>query len=127
MSRTCQFLYHVLEALLFQAGDRVPAVVAATGPDVANRFIEFFVVAIRNLNTRRAYAGAVRQFCSWLEHHDAPDLRVVEPIHVATYIEQLGRSHTKPSVARLSVYRIVCPKPTFGSLLGAAGLSRAAG
>src|SRR3954467_14061517 len=77
----------------------VPAVVAASGPEVANRFLEFFLVAIRNPNTRRAYAAAVRAFCAWLERHGAPDLCAVEPVHVAAYVEQLGRSHAKPSVA----------------------------
>src|SRR5690349_211892 len=77
----------------------VPAVVAASGPEVATRFLEFFLVAVRNPNTRRAYAAAVRAFCAWLERHDAPDLRAVEPVHVAAYVEQLGRTHTKPSVA----------------------------
>jgi len=77
----------------------VPAVVAASGEDVANRFIEFFVVAIRNVNTRRSYATAVRQFCTWLEKHGAGDLTVVQPVHVATYIEELGSSLTRPSVS----------------------------
>src|SRR5689334_20042488 len=77
----------------------VPAVVAASGPDVANRFLEFFLVAVRNPNTRRAYAAAVRGLCAWLERHGARDLTMVEPVHVAAYIEQLGRTHTKPSVA----------------------------
>src|SRR3954452_57035 len=77
----------------------VPAVVAASGPELANRFIEFFLVAIRNPNTRRAYAAAVRGLCACLERHGARDLTVVEPVHVAAYVEQLGRTHTKPSVA----------------------------
>src|SRR3954468_24171072 len=77
----------------------VPAVIAASGADVANRFLEFFLVAIRNPNTRRAYAAAVRAFCAWLERHGAPDLRTVEPVHVAAYVEQLGRTHARPSVA----------------------------
>src|SRR4051794_10202315 len=76
----------------------VPAVVAASGPELANRFLEFFLVAIRNPNTRRAYAQAVRQFCAWLEQHQAADLPAVAPVHVATYVEQLGRSYSKPSV-----------------------------
>src|SRR3954449_13285862 len=80
-------------------GVPLPAVVAASGPEVATRFLEFFLVAIRNPNTRRAYAGAVRAFCAWLERHGAPDLAAVEPVHVAAYVEQLGRTHTKPSVA----------------------------
>src|SRR3954453_1053391 len=77
----------------------VPAVVAASGPELATRFLEFFLVAIRNPNTRRAYAAAVRAFCAWLERHGAPDPPPVEPVHVAAYVEQLGRTHTKPSVA----------------------------
>ncbi len=77
----------------------VPAVVAASGPEFANRFLEFFLVAIRNPNTRRAYAAAVRAFCAWLERHGARDLTAVEPVHVAAYVEQLGRTHAKPSVA----------------------------
>src|SRR3954452_2131939 len=77
----------------------VPAVVAASGPELANRFLEFFLVAIRNPNTGRAYAAAVRAFCAWLERHGAPDLCAVEPVHVAAYVEQLGRTHAKPSVA----------------------------
>src|SRR5690242_18065438 len=80
-------------------GVPLPAVVAASGPEVATRFLEFFLVAIRNPNTRRAYAAAVRAFCAWLERHGARDLTVVEPVHVAAYVEQLGRTHTKPSVA----------------------------
>lgn len=77
----------------------VPVVVATAGPEFANRFLEFFLVAIRNPNTRRAYAAAVRRFCAWLERHSAPDLTAVEPVHVAAYIEELGRTHTRPSVA----------------------------
>jgi site-specific recombinase XerD len=77
----------------------VPAVVAASGPMVANRFLEFFVVAIRNPNTRAAYAAAARRFCAWIERHGAPDLAAVEPVHVAAYVEELGRTHGRPSVA----------------------------
>jgi site-specific recombinase XerD len=80
-------------------GVAVPAVVAASGPEVANRFLEFFVVSIRNPNTRAAYAAAVVRFCAWLERHGAPDLKAVEPVHVATYVEELGRTHAKPSVS----------------------------
>src|SRR5690348_11337411 len=77
----------------------VPAVVAASGPEAATRFLEFLLVAVRNPNTRRAYAAAVRGLCVWLERHGAKDLTVVEPVHIAAYVEQLGRTHTKPSVA----------------------------
>jgi hypothetical protein len=42
----------------------VPAVVAATGPEGAGRFLEFFVIAILNHHTRATYATAVRRFCA---------------------------------------------------------------
>lgn len=80
-------------------GAAVPAVVAATGPEAATRFLEFFLVAIRNPNTRRAYATVVRRFCAWLAAHGTPDLRAVAPVHVAAFVEQLGRTHAKPSIA----------------------------
>ena len=80
-------------------GAVVPAVVAATGADAADRFLEFFLVAIRNPHTRRSYAAVVRRFCAWLAAHRAPDLRAVAPLHVAAYVEELGRTHAKPSVA----------------------------
>jgi site-specific recombinase XerD len=76
----------------------VPIVIAASGEDIANRFIEFFVVAIRNVNTRRSYATAIRQFCAWLEQQGARELTAVQPVHVATYIEALGARLTRPSV-----------------------------
>jgi site-specific recombinase XerD len=80
-------------------GVAVPTVVAASGPEVANRFLEFFVVSIRNPNTRSTYAAAVRRLCAWLERHGVADLAAVEPVHVAAYVEELGRTHGKPSVA----------------------------
>ena len=45
----------------------VPASVAQAGPLAAERFLEFFAANIRNLNTRMAYARAVRDFFFWTE------------------------------------------------------------
>ena len=101
----------------------VPAVVAASGPELANRFLEFFLVAIRNPNTRRAYAAAVRAFCAWLERHGAPDLAAVEPVHVAAYVEQLGRTHAKPSVA----LHLAAIKRLFAFLVAGGTLKRSPG
>ena len=41
-----------------------PALVAAAGDQARVRFLEFFTANIRNRNTRRAYAQAVREFLS---------------------------------------------------------------
>src|SRR5437016_9772336 len=61
------------------------------------RFWEFFTANIRNRNTRKAYFVAVSQFSNWCESRKL-SLEQVEPIHVAAYIEQLGTTHSKPSV-----------------------------
>lgn len=76
----------------------VPAPVMAAGEGAARRFLEFFTANIRNPNTRQAYGRAVSSFFRWLEGVGLTELRAIEPVHVAAYIEQLGQSHSAPSV-----------------------------
>ncbi len=75
----------------------IPALFAETGPKGAERFIEFFTAAIRNKNTRMAYARAVLQFADWCERKGLtlPNLR---PVVIAAYIEELGLTKSKPTV-----------------------------
>ncbi len=74
---------------LVRAGiERLPAIVTATGPDGARRFIEFFAVTIRNKNTRLAYSRAVLQFLCWCEDRQIRSLKDIQPVVVAAYIEQ---------------------------------------
>lgn len=63
------------------------------GPKSRRRFLEFFVVTIRNANTRRAYARACRDFFEWVEKR-SPGIELIdiEPTHVAAWIEYLGKS-----------------------------------
>ncbi|MCG5249083.1 site-specific integrase [Methylorubrum extorquens] len=75
-----------------------PALVAAAGDRAAYRFLEFFTAQLRNSNTRRAYAKAVCDFCAWLERHSLPSITAVSSIHIAAYVEELGRSHSAPTV-----------------------------
>ena len=70
----------------------VPAIVMAAGEDAAGHVLDFFIAALRNRNTRRAYARQVGAFCAWCEAHGVEDLRAIAPRHVAAYIEQLTRS-----------------------------------
>ncbi|MHB8446878.1 MAG: tyrosine-type recombinase/integrase [Rudaea sp.] len=75
-----------------------PTVPALIGDARARRrFAEFFAAQIRNPNTRAAYYHAVRQFLAW-----ADSLRLtlagIEPVHVAAYIEQLGKLRSAPTV-----------------------------
>jgi site-specific recombinase XerD len=90
-------------ALPFAASVAVPSLFA---PDAAagRRTVEFFTAHIRNVNTRKAYAPAGADFARWCERHRILDLRSVQPVHVAAYIEQL--SLAAPSVKqRLAALR----------------------
>src|SRR3978361_1859089 len=76
----------------------VPAIVADAGDAAAKRFLEFFAVTIRNRNTRTAYLHAASRFFAWCEHHQLDPLHEIEPLHVAAYIEALGKDFEKPTV-----------------------------
>lgn len=66
--------------------------------DAAKRFIEFFTANIRNPHTRRAYARAAVEFADWCESAEIRELRDIEPVHVAAYIEALQRRLAAPSI-----------------------------
>jgi site-specific recombinase XerD len=84
----------------------LPALIVAAGDDARMRFLEFFTANIRNLNTRRAYAKACEEFLAWCSSAGVPSITAVQPVHVATYIEQLTRERTAPTVkARLAAIR----------------------
>jgi site-specific recombinase XerD len=76
----------------------VPTIVADAGDQAARRFLEFFAATIRNKNTRTAYLHAVSRFFAWCEHHQLGQLADIEPLHVAAYIEALGKDFEKPTV-----------------------------
>jgi site-specific recombinase XerD len=76
----------------------VPAIVSAAGKAGDKKFIEFFTAEIRNPNTRAAYYRAVIGFFAWIEARGFHDLTTIEPVHVAAYIEGLGKTLAKPSV-----------------------------
>lgn len=85
-----------------------PAIVAAAGERAAYRFLEFFTAQIRNPHTRRAYARAVGEFCAWLDRYGLPSIMAVSSIHIAAYVEELGRSHSAPTVKqRLAAIRMM--------------------
>ncbi|MHC2086618.1 tyrosine-type recombinase/integrase [Methylobacterium sp. CM6244] len=85
-----------------------PALVTAAGEHAAYRFLEFFTAQIRNPNTRRAYAKAVGDFCAWMEARGLPSIAAVGSIHIAAYVEELGRSHSAPTVKqRLAAVRMM--------------------
>src|SRR5215207_4985044 len=75
----------------------LPRVIAAAGDHAARRFIKFFTATIRNRNTRLAYVHAVTQFFDWCDQHRIGGIVDIEPVHVATYIEGLQQSMSKPT------------------------------
>ena len=87
---------HILPSSLY-GSVLLPALFAPTA-DASKRFIEFFTANIRNPNTRKAYAWAVREFATWCEANGLTELSDIEPVHVAAYIEILWLRLSAPSV-----------------------------
>jgi site-specific recombinase XerD len=84
----------------------LPGPIAAAGARAETRFWEFFAAQIRNKYTRRAYAQATREFLAWCETAGVASIADVQPLHVAAYIEQLGRERSAPTVKqRLAAIR----------------------
>jgi site-specific recombinase XerD len=79
------------------AFDRIPPIIEDAGEDATKRFIEFFTATIRNKNTRLAYGRAVSHFFSWCAERRFT-LELIEAVVVAAYIEELGRTFSKPTV-----------------------------
>ncbi|MGK7871567.1 tyrosine-type recombinase/integrase [Falsiroseomonas sp. E2-1-a20] len=85
----------------------MPVTVADAGAAAARRYVEFFAAEIRNLNTRAAYARAASDFFGWCERRGLA-LPAVQPVHVAAWVEGLGRTLSAPSVKqRLAAVRML--------------------
>jgi len=61
------------------------------------RFVEFFTANIRNPNTRKAYYRAACEFFDWCDQAGL-GLLDIEPVHVAAWVETLGRGLSPPTV-----------------------------
>ena len=76
----------------------LPALITATDDRAQHRFLEFFAVTIGNLHTRRAYVGATGVFLGWCSSRGVTLLIAVQPLHIAGWIEELGREVSAPIV-----------------------------
>ena len=76
----------------------LPALVASADNATQRRFLEFFAVTIRNAHTRRAYARAASEFLAWCDARGVVSVAAVQPLHVAAWIEALGREVSAPTV-----------------------------
>ena len=79
---------------------------------------DFFSSHIRNSNTRRAYLEAVRQFSAFCAELGIEDLALIEPIHVAAFVEAQLKLHSKPTVKqRLAALRMLFDWMVVGQVL----------
>ena len=95
----------------------LPSVFTAQ-PQARKRMRDFFSSHIRNANTRRAYMESVRQFSAFCVQHAIGDLAQVEPVHVAAFVEDQLREHSKPTVKqRLAALRMLFDWMVVGQVL----------
>lgn len=80
------------------SGLELPTLIADAGDRAAWRFVEFFTVNIRNPHTRAAYGHAARAFLRWCDECGIRELRQIQPVHVAAYIEELQGERSAPTV-----------------------------
>ena len=81
-------------------------IVAEASAQTRTRFMEFFAAAIRNPNTRRAYAKATTDFLTWCARRGVRDLAAISSMHIAGWVEELSRSLSAPTVKqRLAAVR----------------------
>jgi site-specific recombinase XerD len=100
-----------------RATTSLPSIFTAQ-PKARARLRDFFSSHIRNRNTRRAYMEAVRQFSAFCARHGIGDLAQVEPVHVAAFVEDQLREHSKPTVKqRLAALRMLFDWMVVGQVL----------
>ena len=91
----------------FPEGVRLPALFTPDAP-AAKRTVEFFTANIRNPHTRKAYARAADEFAAWCAQQGIRELREVQPVHVAAWVETLQLRLAAPSVKqRLAAIRML--------------------
>lgn len=84
----------------------LPQLVQQAEPQAQLRFLEFFAATIRNPHTRRAYARGCGDFLHWCAERGVSALGQIQPLHVAAWVEELGRGVSVPTVkARLAGVR----------------------
>jgi len=106
-----------MNAMVSVPSSSLPSVFTAQ-PQARQRMRDFFSSHIRNKNTRRAYMEAVRQFSAFCVQHGIEDLTQVEPVHVAAFVEDQLREHSKPTVKqRLAALRMLFDWMVVGQVL----------
>jgi site-specific recombinase XerD len=86
------------EIIPYPSPAKLPALITQAGDKASWRFAEFFKVNIHNPNTRAAYKQAARSFLLWCQGNGITRIEDVLPVHVAGYIEELGKLRKAPTV-----------------------------
>jgi hypothetical protein len=76
-----------------------PAIITSAGDNAAMRFAEYFTANIRNPHTRRAYFRNAIAFMRFCEGRGVRHLKLIKPMLVAAYVEQLQQQkRARPSI-----------------------------
>ena len=80
-------------SLAIREGFVLPRIISEDRRKARGAFIHFFTASIKNSNTRRAYARAVRDFFAYIEERrSGTTLHEMEPFMIAAFIKQLFSS-----------------------------------
>jgi len=92
--------------LVLSPSETLPAPLIDAGQKAQMSFLEFFTANIQNANTRRSYYKASCEFLNWCYEHGIVSVPMIQPVHVAAWIEELGKTHAVPTVKqRLAAIR----------------------
>jgi integrase/recombinase XerD len=96
-----------------------PALITRVGERDSWRYVEFFTGNNRNKNTRAAYSRAAGVFLSRCEGRGIRELVQVQPIHVASYVEELRGTCSAPTVKHyLACIRMLFDWLVSGQIVG---------
>lgn len=92
--------------LVLPFSEILPAPLIDAGQKAQVSFLEFFTANIQNANTRRAYYKASCEFLTWCYERGVVSIPMIQPVHVAAWIEDLGKTLSVPTVKqRLAAIR----------------------
>lgn len=92
--------------LILPTSANLPAPLIDARQKVQMSFLEFFTANIQNANTRRAYYKASCEFLTWCYQRGIVSVPMIQPLHVAAWIEDLGKTLSVPTVKqRLAAIR----------------------
>ena len=95
---TQKIVVHTSTGIDTPHAEKLPTIIIEAGEPGLKRFVEFFTVNIRNTNTRRVYHRNACQFLDWCSERGIDELGLIQPVHVAAYIEELQDTLSAPSI-----------------------------